>query len=68
MSLKVFHVFFILVSDALAVGFAFWAMRPSAGPRDASVAVLGMASLALSAALSVYLVWFFKKVKKGFNA
>ena len=55
MSLKAFHIFFILVSVALAVGFGFWAQ--SYYPRMSS------ASFVLAALLVAYLFWFVGKLR-----
>ena len=55
MSLKAFHVFFIVVSIALAVGFGFWALPVYFW--------MARASFALGALLVVYLFWFVSKLK-----
>ena len=57
MSLKAFHVFFIIVSDTLALGMAVWAWRQHQGIAWVAAAVL------CSLGLNIYLVWFLKKCK-----
>lgn len=58
MSLKAFHIFFILCSIALVLGFGVWLYNQSlhvyAGL--AFVGVLGIAA---------YLIWFLKKSRPG---
>lgn len=55
MSLRAFHIFFIIVSDMLAVGFGVWALPTHAG--------WAIASFLLSGVIGVYLVWFIRKSK-----
>ena len=55
MSLRAFHIFFIIVSDMLAVGFGVWALPAHVG--------WAVASFLLSALIGVYLVWFIRKSK-----
>jgi hypothetical protein len=57
MSLKAFHVFFILVSIVFAAGLSAWAFKT--GASDA----LGFASGASSFALLVYGVAFLRKAR-----
>jgi hypothetical protein len=54
-SLRAFHVFFIIASAALAVGFGFWALPISFG--------LGSASFVFGAFLAGYLFWFATKLR-----
>jgi hypothetical protein len=58
--LKVFHVFFIVLSTALTLGFGLWGLEHFSGPAYASSIV----SLVLAPVLVVYGVWFLKKLKK----
>jgi hypothetical protein len=64
MSLKAFHLIFIIASIALAFGFAAWefkaAMSPEGGALDY---VLGGGSLAAGVGLIVYERYFLKKLK-----
>jgi hypothetical protein len=57
MSLKAFHIFFITVSVALAVGAAVWALRTA----NWTVTLL---ALAAGAGLIVYLGAFRRKASK----
>lgn len=62
MSLKAFHVVFVLASIALAVWVGVWA----AGRADAGGAgwwLLAGGGFAAAVALGVYGVWFLKKMK-----
>ncbi len=63
MSLKTFHIFFILVSTALCVGFGVWATRDFAQTGSWVNMSLGAASFLGSAVLVVYGVWFLRKLK-----
>lgn len=58
MSLKAFHIFFILISVLLAAGCSWWAFA-----NDIS-AVVGISSAITSAALFVYGIYFIKKSKR----
>lgn len=55
MSLKAFHVVFILASAALSVLFGLWARQN--GQSGAAV----VTAFTLAAALMGYLIWFLKK-------
>ncbi len=56
MSLKAFHIFFILVSIALTLWLGFYALP--------SNKAAGSAAFAAAAALTAYLVWFLLKLKR----
>lgn len=56
MSLKAFHIVFILISIALTVWLGFFAL-----PTHAAA---GAAAFASSALLAAYLVWFLIKLKR----
>jgi hypothetical protein len=57
MSLKGFHVFFIIMAILLAAGFAAWSlMNETAVP-------VGIGSAVLAVALLVYGIWFIAKSK-----
>ncbi|MBI4550523.1 MAG: hypothetical protein HY714_06320 [Candidatus Omnitrophica bacterium] len=64
MSLRAFHILFIVISVFLAAGFGVWAVRHYQATRDALIFVLGAASLVGSVLLAVYLVWFISKTRK----
>jgi hypothetical protein len=55
MSLKAFHVFFIVASIALSFGFGAWSARMN---EPSAVRVI---AYVLGAGLVVYLIWFVKK-------
>jgi hypothetical protein len=63
MSLKFFHVFFIVVSILFALGFGLWGLREHAAGHDGSHLALGVLSLIVGAALALYLVSFVKKMR-----
>ena len=56
MSLKHFHVVFIVAALALSLVFGVWSMKTVGANL-----LMGQASFVLGAVLAVYLVWFFKK-------
>ncbi|MFN0149797.1 MAG: hypothetical protein ACKVU1_03680 [bacterium] len=63
MSLKAFHVFFIIVSILFAAGFGVWNLRAhAAGDGGASLA-LGIAGFVAGAALVAYLFSFVRKLR-----
>ena len=57
MSLKVFHIVFIVSADLLAVGLAVWAVIHQKPLLWVVTSILG------SLTLNVYLVWFLRKSK-----
>ncbi len=63
MSLKAFHIFFIVVSTALTLVFGAWAIRDFAASGSGLNLALGLASLVGSIALVRYGVWFLRKMK-----
>jgi hypothetical protein len=63
MSLKAFHIFFIVVSIALAVGFGVWCFRDYSRSGDGVNLALGVASFIGSVSLAWYGVWFLRKLK-----
>lgn len=64
MSLKTFHIFFIVLSTLLCIGFGVWSFGDFSGdgPGAASIA-MGVASLAGAVVLMCYGVWFLRKLK-----
>ena len=58
MSLKAFHLLFILLSTLLSAGCAWWAFANHAG------AAFGSASAAVAVALFIYGVYFIRKSRK----
>lgn len=63
MSLKAFHVVFILVSIALAGVVAGWSWGQAAHGGGPGMLALGLAAAAAAVGLLVYLVRFLKKMK-----
>ncbi len=65
MSLKFFHLLFILLSIVLAFGFGIWSMMQYFGGTDGALyLVLGLGSLAAGVALVFYFKYVFKKLKE----
>ncbi|MFK5921557.1 MAG: hypothetical protein QM496_05215 [Verrucomicrobiota bacterium] len=61
MSLKQFHIVFIVLAVMVSAGFAVWAFttyQPQGG-----VMLMGGISSVVAVALSIYGVWFLKKLK-----
>jgi hypothetical protein len=63
MSLKAFHIAFIVASTALAVGLGVWATRDYAQSGNLAHLWLGVGSFVGSIGLSCYGVWFLRKLK-----
>ncbi len=63
MSLKAFHIFFIILSTALAVGFGVWATRDFSQSGSWVHLALGVGSFIGSVVLACYGVWFLRKLK-----
>lgn len=59
MSLRVFHLFFILISITLAGFVGVWSFRT-----QPQATALGVASLGIGAGLIVYFFWFLRKSRK----
>jgi hypothetical protein len=64
MSLKAFHVVFIVASFALAVGVGGWALREWRAGEGGGYAAMGFGSLALAVAIIPYSIWFLRKLKR----
>ena len=64
MSLKSFHIFFIVVSTLTTFGFGIWSLLESRRTGQTSDVVLGIVSLAASVSLVIYGLRFFKKLKQ----
>ncbi|MDB6112667.1 MAG: hypothetical protein JWR69_4417 [Pedosphaera sp.] len=64
MSLKAFHLVFIIASTLLAFGFGTWALMNYASPHGVMWdLVWGVSGLVVGVALIVYEVYFLKKLK-----
>lgn len=64
MSLKAFHVLFIVISTLFLSGFGLWGVSDYFTTSDALHLALGVVSLAGSVALVWYGTWFLAKYKK----
>ncbi len=63
MSLKAFHIFFILVSTLLALAFGFWAVVDFDRSASGVNLALGVGSFIASGVLVIYGIWFLRKLK-----
>ncbi len=63
MSLKAFHVFFVIVSVLCALGFGAWAVADYARTGRGSALLLGILGFASAVALIWYGLWFLRKLK-----
>lgn len=64
MSLKAFHIFFVIVSTLMSGFVGVWALRQALHTSDgAGFFVLGVGALLAAVALPIYGVWFLKKMK-----
>ena len=57
MSLRAFHLFFILISIVFGLGFGVWGLRNE-------YSLLGALSLGVAVGMVFYLSWFLRKTKK----
>ena len=63
MSLKAFHLVFVVASTLLALGFAAWSFRQYANAQETLQLVFGIGSLLAAAGLMAYGKYFLKKLK-----
>ncbi len=63
MSLKTFHIFFIVVSTWLCLGFGVWGIRDYGQTGNWVHLALGAGSLLGSGLLVWYGIWFLRKLK-----
>ena len=66
MSLKTFHLVFIATAATLAFGFGAWCIRFQQTHGEAGYTAIGVASLAVGAALVGYGLWAYAKLR-GWN-
>ena len=64
MSLKNFHIIFILVCLVLSAGFGFWCLGTEPGKSVEGSLFMGIASIAAAAGLVIYGLFFVKKAQK----
>jgi hypothetical protein len=62
-SLKAFHVVFIVASTLLSVAFGLWSIAAYRGEGEALYLGLGIFSFLVAAGLIVYFSYFLKKMK-----
>jgi len=63
MSLKTFHIIFIIASTLLAFGFGVWELKQYSAEKLILDLVFGIASLVAGVGLIVYGRYVFKKLK-----
>jgi len=63
MSLRTFHVIFIVCSILMTIGFGFWAMRNFQQNQSPGYLWTGIIALLMACSLMVYEYFFLKKVK-----
>ena len=63
MSLKAFHIFFIMVSSLTVIGFGVWCLVSGAAGK-AMYMVMGVSSLIVGVGLIVYGKKFLEKMKR----
>ena len=63
MSLKAFHVFFIIVATLFTLGFGAWGINSYMHGGELSDVILGSISMVVSVFLAWYFKWFLKKLK-----
>jgi len=64
LSLKAFHIVFVVVSTFLAGGFAVWAFREYHAKGEGGTLALGVASAVATVVLLWYGRWFLRKLKR----
>ena len=63
MSLKAFHLVFIVFSTGICAAFALWCAVDFASTGDAGTLAMGLVSLACAIAMIPYSRWFLRKLK-----
>ena len=63
MSLKAFHILFVLISTVGAFAFGGWAIQDYKRSEEFASAVIGGVSIFSGVAMFVYGIWFLKKLK-----
>ena len=63
MSLKAFHIFFIVISTLLSIGFGLWALMRYQQTQMAGFVLTAIGSIIFGVGLVGYGVWFLRKLK-----
>lgn len=63
MSLKAFHIAFVIFSVLFSLGFGAWSLRAFNLTGDGLMLALCLASFLAGGGLIVYGVWFFRKLR-----
>jgi hypothetical protein len=63
MSLKAFHVCFIVLSSSLALGFGVWALQ-NLEPQGVPRLVFAVGGFLVAVSLLAYGFWFLRKMRK----
>jgi hypothetical protein len=64
MSLKGFHILFIVSSTLLALGTGFWCIWINLTVGEAIYLEGAIASFVIAAVLVIYGIWFYRKMKR----
>ena len=64
MSLKAFHIVFVIASLALSTWFAVWCFNEGALAGGSSALVMGTIALITSFTLAIYLAWIIRKMRR----
>jgi len=64
MSLRAFHIVFIILSTLLSFGFAKWSYGNYLVQKDTTDMVLAISGGVAGVALIIYGIWFLKKMRK----
>ena len=63
MSLKTFHIVFVVLSTLLSLGFGLWAALEYIDRRGIELLAVAIGSLVFSGLLVMYGIWFLRKLK-----
>ena len=63
MSLKAFHIFFILICTVLAAGTGIWALRQYSASGESGHLTMAVLSFAGGIVLLIYCPWFLRKLR-----
>jgi hypothetical protein len=63
MSLKAFHIVFIVMSTVLSLGFGAWALTRNLAGGSSMYLLVAAGAVAAAAGLAVYGIWFLRKLR-----